>query len=300
MNILTVFTGGTIASSITNGSISPVQNQGGKSVLLTKFFERFPEYKAQINFDCRFTLNKLSENMTPNDWEVIVRELYNTDLSQYGAVFITHGSDTLAYFAAMLSVVFGNCKTPIFVIASDKVLDDDTANGLINLKAAADAALSEKLLGVWVPYKNSDKDEATLHRGYQIVQSQILGANFYSLQAKQFCTDKKPLSFKDNVIVLKCFVGADFSRINIKSGDQILLELYHGATAPLCAVAKLADRAKAAGAEMYAASLTGGAEIYETTAELINAGVKFFTDLTLETAYAVLLAGCEKEALNAD
>lgn len=285
-----VFTGGTIASRLNGSSISPVEKSDDvKSRLTEKFFDTYPRFHEKIEFECEFLLNKLSENMKLCDWEKIVKYLLAQDLNRYGAVFIAHGSDTLAYFANMLSIFFGKSKTPIFIIASDKVIDDPTANGLVNLKYAAELSLNGDLCGVYVPYKNQGQ-EILLHKGYQITQSQILGSDFYSLPSKPIISSEFN-GFNKNALILKSYVGADYSCVNTEGVDSVLVELYHGGTADFENLSKFAKKAKSTGTKVFASSLVSGNDIYETTQKLKSSGIEFLYDLTLETAYAALVSG---------
>ena len=290
MRVLMVFTGGTIGSRLNGSAISPIgKNEQSKSMLIEKFFNTYPEFQEKIKFESEFLLNKLSENMQLDDWERIVNYLLTKDIRCYDAVFIAHGSDTLAYFANMLSIFFGKSKTPIFIIASDKVIDDPEANGLLNLKYATELSLSGGLIGVYVPYKNQGQKIA-LHKGYQITQSQILGSDFYSLPSKPVFSDNF-LGFNKKVIILKSYVGADYSFVNINGLDSVLIELYHGATAEVNNILNLLKRARSTKTNIFAASVASGTDLYETTHELKGAGVKFLYDMTLETAYAALISG---------
>lgn len=289
MKVLMVFTGGTIASRLNGSSISPVEKSDDvKSRLIEKFFDIYSEFREKIEFECEFLLNKLSENMQLCDWEKIVKYLLSKDISRFDAVFIAHGSDTLAFFANMLSIFFGKSKTPIFVIASDKVIDDPDANGLVNLKYAAELSFKGGLNGVYVPYKNQGQ-EIILHKGYQITQSQILGSDFYSLPSKPVFSDEFS-GFNKKVLILKSYVGADYSYANTDGVDSVLIELYHGGTADFETLSNFVKKAKSTDTQVFAASLISGNDIYETTQKLKEVGVQFLYDLTLETAYAALVS----------
>lgn len=290
MRVLTVFTGGTIGSRLNGSAISPIsKNEQSKSILIDKFFNTYPEFQEKIEFESEFLLNKLSENMQLDDWETIVNYLLAKDIQSYDAVFIAHGSDTLAFFANMLSVFFLKSKTPIFVIASDKVIGDPGANGLLNLKYAAELSLIGGLSGVYVPYKNQGQ-KISLHKGYQITQSQILGSDFYSLPSKPIFSGSF-LGFNQKVIILKSYVGADYSFVSTDGVDSVLIELYHGATADFENLSEFTEKAKSTNTKVYAASITSGTDMYETTQKLKDFGVQFLYDITLETAYAALISG---------
>ncbi|MCC8192164.1 MAG: asparaginase domain-containing protein [Ruminococcus sp.] len=294
MKALMIFTGGTIASIISDNAILPIDNGGGsKSRLVDMFFGLYPKYHEKIEFECEFLLNKLSENMKLSDWEKIVSRLLSVDDKNYDAIFIAHGSDTLAYFANMLSVFFGNKNLPVFVIASDRVLEDKRANGLENLKCGVDALLNGVTSGVYVPYKN-EGEAVRLHKGYQITQSQILGSSFYSLPSRPLYCDEFS-GFKKRVLILKSYVGADYSLVDTKCFDSILIELYHGGTTDVDVLKVLVEKARTSGTEIYAASVKSENTLYESTVELQRLGVKFLHDLTLETAYACLLSGVETD-----
>ena len=85
-------TGGTIGSYSNKGIISVRENN-------CRALELFREkYLSDIEFEVRQPLNILSENLEKIHWEILVNFLYQTDISKYKGIIITHGSDSFVYF----------------------------------------------------------------------------------------------------------------------------------------------------------------------------------------------------------
>ncbi len=286
-----IFTGGTIASAATEKGILPVSDNT-EPIILRKFKESYPNINNKTEFDCEIIMNKLSENMELSDWEHILSYLKNTDFKAYDGIIITHGTDTLAYFAALLSVFEKNLP-PVYIVSSDKVLEDKTANGLINFLFAVNEIISgEHQNGIYVPYRNTN-GIITVHKGYQIIQSEILSDNFFSADSvpPRPKNLKNFLGFKKGVVILNCYVGMDFSLIDLKKVTSVIIKAYHGGTTNESEILKLLSRLKSYGASAPSLMLASvnypdKEKQYSSTVRLENQGVKIVYKKTLETVYA--------------
>lgn len=239
-----IFTGGTIASVTTKNGILP-DLSAEKPMLLGKFEKNNNELKNKVQFDCSYLMNKLSENMELSDWEKILHHIKSINPSDYDGIIIAYGTDTLAFFANMLSV-FEQSLPPVFIVSSDKVMSDDSSNGAENFSCAVKEIVNGKNKnGVFVPYRNSN-GKMTVHKGYQITQSSILSNDFYSLDSLP--PEHKSLesfnSFKKGVLILNSYVGMDLSVIDLNNVSSVIISAYHGGTTNQKKIIRLLERGK--------------------------------------------------------
>ena len=103
MKILTVFTGGTIGSTKSDGVISPDSENS------YKLFEMYSKKDKKVEFTAVQPLNILSENMNGKFLTQLYKCISSYDLSEFDGVIVAHGTDTLQYTAAYLSYAFGLC-----------------------------------------------------------------------------------------------------------------------------------------------------------------------------------------------
>ncbi len=108
-NILLVFTGGTIGSAATEGTIN---TSGIARFKLVQQFRQHYKHHQHIQFSTIQPLEILSENLAPCAWQTLITALEAEQPDQFDGIIITHGTDTLAYTAAALSFYFNTIKIP--------------------------------------------------------------------------------------------------------------------------------------------------------------------------------------------
>lgn len=290
-NILVVVTGGTISSIITQNGIQP-NDILKRPMLIDMLFKSIPSLENEICFNTISPVFTLSENMDLNQWEKVLLSLKITDLSKYYGIIFLHGTDTLAYFSNMISL-FTSSLPKTCIVSSDKVLSDSSANGFFNFKKAVEIIMeNDDDNGIFVPYQNSN-GEMVVHKGYQIIQSEILTNDFYSINSvlpKQFSLSDFT-GFKNKVLILQSFVGMNFSMIDFSSIDYVLLKSYHAATTNESEVMTISHRCRECNATLYIASSFSSEtnKNYTSTNLLKNLGINYLDRLTLESGYAWLL-----------
>lgn len=291
-NIKLILTGGTIASTATENGICPSSSQD-KPLLISEFEKNQSHLKNEVCFDCDCILNKLSENMELSDWEQILFYLKENSFSEYDGIIIAHGTDTLGFFANMLSIFEKNLP-PVYIVSSDKVLTDKTANGNDNFNCAVNEIISHKHShGVFVPYKNTD-GKLTIHKGHQIVQSGILSNNFYSSDSipPKYKNLKDFNGFKKGVIILNSYVGMNLSMIDLTDVTSIIITSYHGGTTNEKEILKLLKRCKKRDSvsspfiSLASVNYPEKEKQYASTVNLQKHGIKIIYKKTIETAYA--------------
>lgn len=290
-NIKLLLTGGTIASAVTENGIIPCSSDN-EPLLLNEFKNNYNNLNLNIKFSCETILNKLSENMELSDWEKILFYLKANSFSKYDGIIIAHGTDTLGFFANMLSV-FEKDLPPVYIVSSDKVLTDETSNGNDNFVCAVKKIISAKHShGIFVPYRNSD-NEMTIHRGYQIMQSGILSNDFYSADSlpPKHKNLKNFNGFKKGVLLLNSYVGMNLSVIDLTDLTSIIIASYHGGTTNENEVSKLLKRCRETESRqpsiiLASVNYSETENQYASTVNLQKYGVKTVYKKTIETAYA--------------
>lgn len=181
-NILLVFTGGTIGSVASEGTIDT--SAAAPFKLIQKFQQHYKNHQ-QIHFSTIQPLQILSENLAPCVWQRIIAAIEAEQPDRFDGIIITHGTDTLAYTAAALSFYFNAIKIPMLLVSSDYPLDDSRANGLENFICAVEFILQNIQAGIFVPYRNQQQT-TQVHRGSRLTCSLQLSGDFFSVQGKGF------------------------------------------------------------------------------------------------------------------
>ncbi|MCC8073820.1 MAG: asparaginase domain-containing protein [Clostridiales bacterium] len=258
--ILVVGTGGTIAC---------VQ---GENIRLEKPFKIFEYVKYNdVEFDSALPFCVLSENMDIKKWKALVDYLNTVDFEKYEGVIILHGSDTLAYTGALLGNIFYDKS--IILVASDKVLEDSSANGIANFQTAVEFILTG-VHGVFISY----------NRLYRAVRTVSAGDNdeFYSVGNYPKIIEN-PKIHEKNILVIRPYVGIDYSNYNIDNADMVLHTMYHSATCPESVTAFM-KKCSQKNVPFYFVTAKSSAD-YESSAEFNN----IIFGSTLENAYAKAL-----------
>ena len=135
-SVLLITTGGTIASS---GSEDGLRPQMHPSELL-KYVDGLNEY---YRIDAQELLNLDSSNIQADEWLSIARAIYDA-LPHYDGVVVTHGTDTMAYTASMVSFILQYLRKPVVFTGSQMPIDNlltDARNNLYTAFAAVDCGI---------------------------------------------------------------------------------------------------------------------------------------------------------------
>lgn len=184
MKILVIFTGGTIGSQAGGEYIALDGKNPYK--LIQMYRERYPQAgnngdnkTEDVEFYTDTPYTVLSENMDCAMYFRLARAVRRS-VDSYDGIIVTHGSDTLQYSAAMLSYVLGNIGIPVMVVASNYVLEDERANGLINFACAVEFIKKGCGRGVYVPYAN-DGENCKVHYALKLMPHVMYSDYLYSL-----------------------------------------------------------------------------------------------------------------------
>jgi len=312
-NILLVFTGGTIGSTVVNGTIDTSKKQGFK---LLELYKKNYFSNQQFHFTIIQPIQLLSENLYPSNWETLIQAIESENISQYDGVIVTHGTDTLAFTAAALGLYFNAIKIPLLLVSSDYPLDNPKANGLDNFNCALQFILQRAKKGVFVPYKNQNK-LTSIHIATRLASCLQLSGDFISVQHKAYLNfdgntfqqlnpldtsacqaiQLKPV-FSKKVLLIKPYPGLDYSHFQLDQVDAVVHDLYHSGTA--CATLDWGNNHSLTAfilkchnndINCYMAPAIKNTESYDSTRILVEQGAKMIWNMSIESAYVKLLLG---------
>lgn len=249
MKILVVFTGGTIGSSESGGYIGP--GEGTDYRLLSLFREKEQEKKQAAGEDTPAVeliplaaFQILSENSN-GEFLSQLAEFVKSAQEQaqrqgMSGIIVTHGTDTLAYSAAMLAYVFADSPLPIVLVSSNYVLDRPQANGLTNFVHAVDFITANPGAGVYVSYQNTG-EEPMIHRGTRLLGHQAYSDAVHSMAEQECLRDmgaEHPVmrlsldaKFQAEAPILQIFPAPGMSYPAIGEGVRAILHhSYHAGT----------------------------------------------------------------------
>ncbi len=314
-NILLVFTGGTIGSTSINGTINTSDQAHYK--LLNLFNESHPS-SALVQFKILQPLHILSENLQPQFWQQLINSITAEELDQYDGIIVTHGTDTLAYSAAILGLYFNDLKIPLLLVSSHHPLDHPGANGLKNFICAVEYIKQQKPAGVFVPYQNPNQIQQ-LHIGTRLNSSLPLSDIFISVQSQVYMTYHKgrfnqiqnihtlhckkttlKADFSTRILIIRPYPGLDYSVFNLSQTDVVLHDLYHSGTACTStdygrhhSLINFSKRCQDHEIPLFLAPAIQHTEVYTSTRQLLDQGTEIIWNMSLESAYAkLLLAYC--------
>lgn len=148
MNVRVLLTGGTIASGFREGGAEPDGATARSLVgLLDSFFRErgvvplFRSLWGEAGLD--------SSDLDPGHWVVLTREVAEALEEGCGGVLILHGTDTMAYTSAWLSLCLAGVPVSVVLTGSQFTRDFTPEDGSVNLRGAAQV-LCSSFPGVWL------------------------------------------------------------------------------------------------------------------------------------------------------
>ncbi|EFQ23949.1 Asparaginase/glutaminase [Aminomonas paucivorans DSM 12260] len=148
MNVRVLLTGGTIASGFREGGAEPDGATARSLVgLLDSFFRErgvvplFRSLWGEAGLD--------SSDLDPGHWVALTREVAEALEEGCGGVLILHGTDTMAYTSAWLSLCLAGVPVSVVLTGSQFTRDFTPEDGSVNLRGAAQV-LCSSFPGVWL------------------------------------------------------------------------------------------------------------------------------------------------------
>ena len=301
--ILLILTGGTIGSSVNTDGIIDT----GKSRLL----ELYSALDPNQEFDVLRPIDVLSENIGLKDWTKLINAIDGAGLSKYEGVIIAHGSDTLAYTSALVSMLYYGAGVPVCLIAADYPLEDPKSNGIDNMSAAVSLIKSVKN-GVYTVYADAHGVESvTVYPASRLIEADPYldrfgcfgGEPFGHVKNGVFTRKKMPLSqehfnrfdikikeFKNRVLFIRPYPALDYSAFDLRRYAAVVHYSYHAGTACAEELSQFAAKCADMGKDVYFASLKApDANLYASSAALLKSGVIPLFNISPYALYAKAL-----------
>lgn len=321
--ILVVFTGGTIGSKASGDSIN-VHGDGAYALL--EAYEGSAAARTDVRLETIQPLNLLSENMTTGDWSVLAASIRRKmDGSAFDGILVTHGSDTLAYTAAMMGYLFADIAIPLVLTASNYPIADARSNGLRNFSSAIDFIAGAALPGVFVVYENA-AGISQVYLGTRIMQCEPFTDQFRSpydlvyghMEDRRFRWHEdarnplpdtlRPVSaplrwghdmpaIDTGIVYVKPYPGLDYSLYTWteRKPKAILHDLHHSGTAcglegGAYSLPAFIKRCAVDDIDVYIAPVKNASDaMYASSHKLIGAGAVMLAGMSVEAALTKLM-----------
>lgn len=230
-HILTVGTGGTIASERSASGLAPELDA-------SQLLRFVPQVNDFCSVDCIQPFSIDSTNITPAHWSILA-SLIEENYSRYDGFVITHGTDTMAYTAAALSYLIQNPQKPIILTGSQKPIVSDNSDSKQNLYDSFVCACSE-LCGVMIVFNGKvllgTRARKTRTRSFQAFSSINYPELAYIRDGKviEFIRPKQsgdPIfshTLDPKVALLKLIPGTspDLIRYLLQNNDGLIIESF--------------------------------------------------------------------------
>jgi glutamyl-tRNA(Gln) amidotransferase subunit D len=160
-SIVLLTTGGTIASRVDyeTGGVRPVKDE-------SEILAFYPELERTGRVEIVPVFDRLSEEITPEDWTTIAEGVVAAFGAGAEGVVIAHGTDTLGFTAAALSFLLADLPGPVVLVGAQRSPDRPSSDGASNLRAAVTVAHDRRVGEVVVVMHSGPSDDRfAIHRG---------------------------------------------------------------------------------------------------------------------------------------
>lgn len=315
--ISVIFTGGTIGSITENGVIHTAEGVAR---------ELMNDYRHYFADDTVFRVSSpaevLSENLTPEDWQRFYEAALAASANCDG-ILMTHGSDTLAYTAAYLSMVW-NKEIPLVLVASSTPLSSPGSDGWEHFRSGVTLLRRPQLRGVYTVWHMEGSTQVFL--GSRVVSAAVVSDDFSGIEGRafgeirngrlvryrhpgnpSFASLAKRCPVKETkpaggIVMMTAYPGLRYEDVILPKGTKAVLHrLYHSDTActkeGAYSLAAFIRRCKEVGVDSYLLCYRPADAVpYETTAALLEAGAQPMRLISAEAAYVKLqLAYAQQE-----
>lgn len=147
--ILWLSTGGTFSCENSENGLTPKSDIEQNN----KILRCLPDLTSEYDITARVLLNIDSTDMTADEWELIAYEVnLSVTAEEYDGVVITHGTDTMAYTAAALSVMLKNPPVPVILTGSQRPFFSKNSDAPKNFTDAVNVAADSRFKGVFAVF----------------------------------------------------------------------------------------------------------------------------------------------------
>jgi glutamyl-tRNA(Gln) amidotransferase subunit D len=159
-----VSTGGTIASRVDyrTGGVRP-------ALSASDLYSVVPELANVASIETQIFLSIFSEDITQQHWTEIAKTIAGKISEGVSGVVIAHGTDTMGFTAAALSLALQDLPVPVIIVGAQRSADRPSSDAATNLLAAVLAAAEAPFAEVAVAMHETTSDASiALHRGTKV------------------------------------------------------------------------------------------------------------------------------------
>ena len=152
-DILVLHTGGTIASRVSyeDGGVKP-------SFEVEDLIEMYPELSEEVNLHSELVAQMLSENMEPGHWQQIAEKIDEVK-DDYDGIIVGHGTDTMAYTGAALTLMLKGIDTGVLLVGAQRSSDRPSTDATMNMFCAGKFLSETNFEGIGICMHSSSNDE---------------------------------------------------------------------------------------------------------------------------------------------
>ena len=313
MNIRIIFTGGTIGSAEKDNIIST--DSKAAYTLLEKYRKEYDA--ADVSFKTSEPLRMLSENLSASEINLIIKSVREAVTEDTDGIIVTHGTDTIQYTAAALSLILDSINIPVMLVSSAYPLDDERQNGTDNFAAAVEFIKEKAGCGVFVPYRNKEDGYVTIHDAQKLMSHHettdslfslddeyyacymkdhneiILNAGFHKAEMSEH---EKPagIGYSDDpgILVVAPYPGCSYEFGELTGYKYVLFRPYHSATLDTAneKFVSFCRKATEAGLKLYLSGCSRST-MYESTLIYRSLGIEILPYAPFPADYMRLWGG---------
>ncbi len=317
MRIGVLATGGTIVSiRDERGNLSPAGTEGldrliGKILSEGKNKGLYPD----TTYDIHEVMNLDSTNIGPKEWRVLA-DYIKSNLNAYDGFLVTHGTDTMSFTGAALSLLLRDVDKPVIITGAMIPLGNDGSDAEENLAGSLDKLhdlssiyiyFAGKLMdALWTVKVDSTGKDAMIEIPHGDDNPRMTWIRDYlkdlDAGAIHFSDDTKNEGSSKKVGIVRLYPGFDAELLKAYSGyDAVILETFGAGGVPdteeagfgKSSILQEIQSLVSGGVKVYAKSqcIYGGSDLmrYAVGRSLLDAGAIDLGHVTTETAYVALL-----------
>jgi glutamyl-tRNA(Gln) amidotransferase subunit D len=163
-SVAIIGTGGTIASYVDyrTGAVHP-------ALSADDLLAAVPEISSICNVRAKVLYSIFSEDMDSEAWVGLAKAVAKEIEAGADGVIVPHGTDTMGYTAAALSLMLEGLGRPVVLVGAQRSSDRPSSDAYTNLVAAARFCATADVSGVFVLMHEGPSDTSALvHRGTRV------------------------------------------------------------------------------------------------------------------------------------
>jgi glutamyl-tRNA(Gln) amidotransferase subunit D len=150
-------TGGTIASKVDYRTGGVYASFSPEDIAM-----QIQELKEVANIKAEEVMSIMSEDMTPDKWIKIAKEIAQDVNAGYRGIIVTHGTDTLHYTAAALSFMLRDLPCPVALVGTQRSSDRGSSDVVMNIACAANFVVNSDVAEVCTVMHGTIEDDYCL------------------------------------------------------------------------------------------------------------------------------------------